>query len=51
MNVCPFSWGNATSYSIQSWPKEYIIRTAAPWPKGLNRNGNSSITVDENIFW
>jgi hypothetical protein len=51
MNVCPFTWGTETSYQIQGWSKNYIVRAAAPWPKGLNKNGNQLVTVNENIFW
>lgn len=51
MNGLFGSWSNPSVYQIQSWGKQYIIRSAAPWPKGMNRSNNGSISLNENSMW
>lgn len=51
MNGSFMPWGKPSVYQIQSWAKEYIVRTAASWPKGLDRSNNNSPSINENSMW
>ena len=50
MNGSFMPWGEPSVYQIQPWSNDYIIKTVAPWPKGINRNNKIQNFVSYSTY-